>query len=116
VSRWEGWKRQYRRAHGGRNSRLLETAEVLGLLALVPLMLLAMPFVLLHLTWQERRRRCPVCGHRGTLEVLAREPEEGEDEWIFGRRRIDPETVRLHCTHCGSEFGRAELQALGVAV
>lgn len=92
---------------------------MLGLLVLtLPLMLLAMPFVLLHLAWQERRRRCPVCGKRGTLQVVQVPPQDRDAEWMFRRvrRRVDIETVRLRCTHCASEFGRAELKALGVAV
>ncbi len=109
-----------RKKGGGRLPEGLVVAlcVVLGL----PLLILSLPFVLPYLAWEERRRVCPACGRRGTLKVgpsQAAQPQAGTDPaggWTtwelrrFGRERIDPADARLHCEHCGTEFGRAQLE------
>ncbi len=105
-------------------------AEVLGMVLLFVLILLSLPVVLPYLAWQERRRRCPVCGRRGTLKVVAQPWMAGEVQFIDWmdmeldreepawpvRRRVNPALTRLRCEHCGSEFSWRELQDLGVPV
>ena len=75
---------------------------------MLPLLLVAAPFVLTFMAIQERTQRCPQCGRRGTLERVFRAREPGEDvgvRWSLERTRIKPEPERWRCRECGAEVG-----------
>ena len=95
--------------------RRLEALEMLAfILVALPLIIVAMPFVLTHHAWTERRRACPLCGERGSLEPVptAQGTDPEDQEWSALRRRVNPENTVLKCRACGLHIRRAELEAL----
>ena len=84
------------------------------ILVALPLIIVAMPFVLTHHAWTERRRACPLCGERGSLEPVptAQGTDPEDQEWSALRRRVNPENTVLKCRACGLHIRRVELEAL----
>ncbi|WP_425146846.1 hypothetical protein [Deinococcus sp.] len=103
-----------RRLKNRRLRRALEALEMLGfVLVAIPLIIVAAPFVLAHYAWTERRRACPLCGERGTLEPLPIDHGGAEDGDWLKLRRINPERTVLRCRACGLHIRRVDLEAPG---
>jgi hypothetical protein len=80
----------------------------------LPVLLLMAPFVLSGYAWQERRRVCPLCGQRGTLQPVQVPWNPGEvdhDRAVFKVvwQRVRPERAVLSCTACGLSIRRIDL-------
>ena len=104
--------------------RKIELPVGCWIILILPLIVVAAPFVLTFEAIKERLQRCPTCGRRGTLErvhlepppdvlelgrrgaLVAPAPEEGQaatwlDEEMW---RINPGSVVWQCRACGARF------------
>lgn len=83
----------------------------LSVALILPFILVFAPFVLTANALAERRRVCPNCGRRGTLQpqVFGSGNDYGPDGFSAIRRRVNPKLTVLKCSVCGAEFRRGEL-------
>ncbi|WP_293909404.1 hypothetical protein [Deinococcus sp.] len=85
--------------------RKVEFPTGCSVVLMLPLLLVAAPFVLTVMAIQERWQGCPQCGRRGTLERVYVGPERDEDEQVRGRR-VPPEWTVWQCQGCGARFAQ----------
>jgi ribosomal protein L37AE/L43A len=90
---------------GVKRRRKVEFPIGCSVVLMLPLLLVAAPFVLTFMAIQERTQRCPNCGRRGTLERVDIGPEWDEDEQLQ-RRRVPPEWTVWECRVCRARFAQ----------